>query len=167
MPPTNEPAADPVDPEVAACLARTRAAVLDVLVAVGALIAASGLLLRGHDVPAGARPSRTIHDGLFLGLIAVAVCSYGLRRMGPRRSSGDGGRARRSARFFWSHVGSATVAATGVLLGFAYGWFVDPRLEGVIAFWVVPLALGLLALPRRGELEDLGPPPPNPEAPST
>jgi hypothetical protein len=165
MPPTNEPAADPVDPEREACLSRTRAAVLNVLVVAGFLIAVSGWLLRRHAQQGFVVASRAWHDRLLFGLIAVAVCSYVIRRSGTRGSDARGV-SRRAARFFWSHVGSAAVAAVGVILGFVYGWYVDPRLQGVIVFWVVPMALGLLALPRRGELDDLGPSPPGPEAPS-
>jgi hypothetical protein len=140
--------------------------VLNVLVGDGLLIAVSGWLLRRHRQQAIIRSERGWHDGLLFGLIAVAVCGYLLRR--PRlRPSDSETPSRRAARFFWGHVGSAAVAAIGVPLGLLYGWFVDPRLEGVIVFWVVPLALGLLALPRRGELDEVGPPSPSPEAPTT
>ena len=54
--------------------------------------------------------------------------------------------------FFRSHVAGAAIAALGVPLGLAYGWWVNPRLEGVIPFWVIPLTLGFLAIPRRLEL---------------
>jgi hypothetical protein len=159
MPPTNEPAPDPVDPEWEACLSRTRAAVLNVLVVDGFLIAVSGWLLRQHAQQGFVAASRAWHDGLLFGLIAVAVCSYVIRRSGLRGLYAEGAAARQ-ARFFWSHVGSAAIAAVGVPLGVAYGWLVDPRLQGVIVFWVVPMALGFLALPRRGELDDFGPSPP-------
>ncbi len=166
MPPTNDPGAAPADPDLEVCLARTRSAVLNILVGVGLLIAASGWSLRRHAEKRPFAASRNLHDGLLFGLIVVAVCSYMVRRIRLRGSDGED-RSRRTARFFWTHVGSAAVAAVGVVLGFVYGWYVNPRLEGVIAFWVVPMALGFLALPRRGELDDLGPSPPSPEAPPT
>jgi hypothetical protein len=167
MPPTNEPGVTPLDPEWEACLSWTRGWVLNVLVGVGLLIAVSGWLLRSHRPQATIRAARTWHDVLLCGLFGVAVCSYLLRR--PRLQRLDGEPAsRRAARFSWRHVGSAAVAAIGVLLGLLYGWFVDPSLRGVIAFWVVPLAFGLLALPRRGELVDeVGPSSPSLEAPTT
>jgi hypothetical protein len=166
MPPTNDHGDAPIDPELEACLSRTRAAVLNVLVVVGLMIAVSGWLLRRHAEQADIQPARGMHDGLLFGLIAVAVCSYLVRRSRPRSSDADVA-SRRAARFFWTHVASAAIAAAGVPIGFAYGWYVDPRIQGVITFWVVPLALGLLAFPRRGELDDLRPPSPSPEAPST
>jgi hypothetical protein len=166
MPLTNEPGAAPHDPEWEACLSRTRSWVLNVLVGVGLLIAVSGWVLRRHREHAIVGPSRGWHDGLLSGLIAVGACSYVLRRPRFRRPEGEI-RSRRMARFFRSHVGSAAIAAIGVPLGLLYGWFVDPRLEGVIVFWIVPLALGLLALPRRGELDEVVPPSPDPEAPTT
>jgi hypothetical protein len=166
MPPTNEPAVSPVDPEREACLSRTRAAVLNVLVVAGFLIAVSGWLLRRRAEQGVIKPSRAWHDGLLFGLIAVAVCSYLVRR--PRRRRSDApSPSQRAARFFWTHVGSAAIAAIGVPLGLVYGWLVDPRLEGVIPFWVVPMALGFLALPRRGENVEVGPSSPSPEDPST
>jgi peptidoglycan/LPS O-acetylase OafA/YrhL len=166
MPPTNDPRVAPVDPEMEACLSRTRASVLNLLVGVGLMIAVSGWLLRRHAEHGVIKPARGWHDGLLFGLIGVAVCSYLVRRRRPRGSDAEGG-SRRLTRFFWTLVGSAAIAAVGVPLGLVYGWFVDPRLEGVIVFWVVPLALGFLALPRRGELDDLRPSSPSPEAPST
>src|SRR5262249_21180769 len=149
-----------------ACLLRTRTAVLNVLVGVGLMIAASGSLLRRRAGEGIIPPARGMHEGLLLALVIVAVARYVVRRAGPGRLSAIPP-GRRAARFFWSRVGAAAIAAIGVPLGLIYGWSVDPRLEGVIPFWVVPLALGLLAIPRRGELDDLYPPPPTPEAPST
>jgi hypothetical protein len=166
MPPTNDPLISPVGPEMEACLARTRAAVLNVLVGVGLMIAVSGWLLRRHAQREFIGPAREWHDGLLFGLIAVGVCSYFIRRTWLRRSD-SGDPSRRAARFFWTHVGSAAVAAVGAPLGFVYGWYVDPRLKGVIVFWVVPLALGLLAFPRRGEVDENGPSSRSPEAPTT
>jgi hypothetical protein len=135
-----------------ACLRRTRKAVLDVLIGVGAMIAMSGWLIRGRAAVGVAHPVRGLHDGLLLGLMAAAVASYLFRRSWSRRPVGLPP-VRREARFFWSHVGAAAVAAIGPALGLAYGWFVDPSLEGVAPFWVVPMAMGALAFPRRGELD--------------
>jgi hypothetical protein len=162
MPHTNDgdAVAGAAGPE--ACLRRTRTAVLNVLVGVGLMIAVSGWLLRrrAEDI---VRPVPRMHEGLLLALVSVAVAGYLIRRTGLGRLSGLHA-GRREGRFYWSHVGSAAIAAIGVPLGLVYGWCVAPRLEGVIPFWVVPMALGLLAIPRRGELDDLSPTPPNPEA---
>jgi hypothetical protein len=164
MPLTNDPDAGTGVAGPEGCLRRTRTAVLNVLVGVGLMIAVSGWLLRrrAEDI---VRPAPRMHKGLLLALVFVAVASYLIRRTGLGRLS-DAPAGRREGRFYWSHVGSAAIAAIGVPLGLVYGWFVDPRLEGVIPFWVVPLALGFLAIPRRGELADLSPTLPNPEAPS-
>jgi hypothetical protein len=148
------------------CLSRTRSAVLNVLVGVGVMIALSGWLIRRRANEGIARAPRGLHDGLLFGLIVLAVGSYLVRRPRPMRPASlppD----RREARFYRAHVGAAAIAALGVPLGLAYGWFVDPRLEAVAPFWVVPLALGFLAIPRRSELDDQSPLPPNPGAPST
>jgi hypothetical protein len=146
-----------------ACLARTRKAVLDVLIGVGVMIAVSGWLLRGRAEAMVPRPARGPHDVLLLALIVAAVASYLSRRSWLRRPAGLPP-APREACFFWSHVGAAAIAAIGPPLGLAYGWFVDASLEGVAPFWVVPMAMGALAFPHRGEL-DL-PDPADPEASS-
>lgn len=166
MLPTNDPDPAPVGPDMEACLSRTRSSVLNVLVGMGGMIAASGGLLRRRAGQGVVVPAPGSHDGLLFGLIVVAVASYFVRRAWLRRTGtmpADG----RAARFFWTHVGSAAIAAVGIPLGLLFGWYVDPHLDAVIPFWVVPLALGFMALPRRGELEDLGPSSPSPEAPST
>jgi hypothetical protein len=162
----NDPAEVPPGAAIEACLTRTRSAVLNVLVGVGSMIALSGWILRRRAEDAIIPPSRRLHDGLMLALIAVAVASYVARRTWTRRpsASASGGEA---ARFYWAHVGSALIAALAAPLGLAYGWWVDPRLEGVIPFWVVALALGFLAVPRRGEFQAIDPLPPNPEANAT
>jgi hypothetical protein len=164
MPHTNDPDAVTGVAGPEACLRRTRTAVLNVLVGVGLTIAVSGWLLRrrAEDI---VRPIPRMQEGLLLALVFVAVASHLIRRTRLGRLSGVPA-GRREGRFYWSHVGSAAIAALGVPLGLVYGWFVAPRLEGVIPFWVVPLALGLLSIPRRGELDDRSPTPPNPEAPS-
>jgi hypothetical protein len=166
MPHTNDPDAPPPDPAMDACLAQARNAVLNVLVGVGVMIAVSGWLIRRRAREGIAAPTRGLHDGLLFALIVAAVASYLVRRAWARRPASlrDD---RRLARFYWSHVGAAAIAAFGVPLGLAYGWFVDPRLEGVAPFWIVPLALGLLSIPRRGELDSLPPSPLNREAPSS
>jgi hypothetical protein len=134
-------------------LLRTRKAVLDILVGVGFLIAVSGWLIRMRAQGGAPRPPRGLHDGLMLALVGVAVASYLVRRSWVRRPSYPGDELS-SARFYRLHVRAALVAGIGVPLGLAYGWFVDPRLEGVAPFWVLPIAFGLLAVPRRGELAE-------------
>jgi hypothetical protein len=147
----NDPDRTPDGLSWEASLARTRAAVLNVLVAVAVMIALCGWLLRRRAEDAIARAPRGLHDALLFALLVVAVASYLARRSRPRRASSVTP-GRREVQFFRSHVAGAAIAALGVPLGLAYGWWVDPRLEGVIPFWVIPLALGFLAIPRRLEL---------------
>lgn len=144
-----------------AILHRTRLAVLNVLVLVGGMIAVSGFLLRwrteqgavpapaGAAAPGGEWPRKALLGGLF----ALGLASYLARRAWWRRPS-DLTPERWTRRLRWSHVGSAAIAAGGVPLGLAYGWWVDARLQAIAPFWVVPLALGLLAIPRRVEIQD-------------
>jgi peptidoglycan/LPS O-acetylase OafA/YrhL len=151
---TNDPDDALTGPAMADGLTRTRKAVLNVLVGVGFMIAVSGWLIRRRAGEVIAPPARGLHDGLLFALVAVAVASYLVRRGSRRVASLPPDR--RQSVFYRTHAGSAAIAALGVPLGLAYGWFVDPSLEGVAPFWVVPMALGLLAIPRRGELEPPG-----------
>jgi hypothetical protein len=166
MLPTNDPDVPTSAPASDDFLSRTRSAVLNVLVGVGFMIALSGWLIRRRAIEPIAPPPRGLHDGLLFGLLGLAVISYLMRRRWLARPASLP-RDQLEARFYRSHVGSAAVAALGVPLGLAYGWFVDPQLKGVVPFWVVPIALGLLAFPRRGELDGVATPPQNPEAPPT
>lgn len=134
-------------------LLRTRKGVLNVMVGAGLLIAVSGWVLRRRAQAGIGPPPRGLHDELLFALIIVAVVSYLVRRAWiwrPESLEHATGRA----RFYRLHVGAAAIAVLGVPLGIAYGWFVDPRLEGVAPFWVVPMAMGILAIPRRGEIAD-------------
>jgi hypothetical protein len=141
-----------LDPASEACLSRTRSAVLNVLVAVGLTIAVSGWLLRGRQPEAPAQTERLVHQVLTLGWLGLGVLSFLMRRiMGRRAALSDP--SYRERRFFRAHVLPAIAAALIVPLGLLHGWLSDPRLEAVIPFWVVPLALGFLALPRASELE--------------
>jgi len=154
---------DPADTSWADCLDRARSAVLNVLVGVGLTIAASGWLLRGRARAQRPSAPRGLHDVLMLALIALAVASYLALRAGRRPAGFSPGR--RQAAFFRSRVLSATIAALAAPLGTVHGWWVDPRLEAIVPFWVVPLALGFLAVPRAHELADLDRPSPDREAP--
>lgn len=165
MLPMNDPLVPTPGPTSGDGLSRTRNAVLNVLVGVGLMIAVSGWLIRRRANEPIAPPARGLHDGLLLGLIGLAVVSYLMRRRWLARPASLP-RDQVESLFYRSHAGSAAVAAFGVPLGLAYGWFVDPQLRGVAPFWVVPMALGLLAFPRRGELDGYAPPPRNPEAPT-
>jgi hypothetical protein len=142
-----------------ACLERTRSAVLNILVADGIGIAASGLLLRWRDRGALFRAPDVARQAMLGGLFAVVVASYLCRRFLARRSvlRDPAGRAR---HFFRAHVASAALGALAIPLGLAYGWTVSPRLDAVAPFWVAALALGFLALPRGPELDDFDEPMP-------
>jgi len=167
MDPTVDSASQFLDPTSRACLARTRSAVLNVLVAMGLTIAVSGWLLRARAAAAGAagrpQPASALERGLIAGLIVLGVASYLSKRlMGRRAALRDP--SRRESLFFWSHVLPALIAALAVPLGLAHGWLILPRLEAVIPFWVIPLALGFHALPRERELADFDRPMPDPGA---
>jgi hypothetical protein len=144
-----------LDPTSRDCLAKTRSAVLNVLVATGLMIAVSGWLLRlragAFDRPA--QPTRLLHQGLMTALAVVAASSYLARRLLGRRAALRDP-SRRARTFFRAHVLPALIAALAAPLGLAYGWFLAPSLESVIPFWVVALALGFLSLPRVAELAD-------------
>jgi hypothetical protein len=151
-----------LDPASRPCLAKTRSAVLNVLVAVGFTIAVSGWLLRARPGPAErSQLTHAIHLGLMAALLILGATSFVSRRLMGRRSWLRDP-MRRERRFFWSHVLPALFAALATPLGLAYGWFVAPQLELVIPFWVIPLALGFLALPRAAELADFDRPMPHP-----
>jgi hypothetical protein len=136
------------------CLEQTRSHVLNVLVLVGFSIAVSGWLLRGRAQTWQPWPAKTLSDSLYLALIAVAATSYIARRVIGSRARHAESRIR-DRLFYWSHVAPALIAAAAIPLGFAYGWHVAPSLKAVIPFWVAPIALGFLSLPRKSELADL------------
>ncbi len=142
-----------LEPAALACIERTRRAVLNVFMAVGAGIAASGLLLRWRDRSALSRASDGFRQALLGGLLVLVVTSYLCGRIGASRSSLRDP-ARRAARFFRAHVLAATVGALAIPLGLLFGWTVRPRLDAVAPFWVAALALEFLALPRSHELTE-------------
>jgi hypothetical protein len=152
MHPTPEPETTALDPASQTCLIRTRLAVLNVLVAVGLTIAVSGWLLRGRPPDVAGQAGRDIHQALTFGWLGLGVSSFLLRRITGRRTALSDP-VRRESRFFWSHVLPALTAALIAPLGLLHGWLSDPRLEAIIPFWVVPMALGVLALPRASELD--------------
>lgn len=140
------------DPATAACLERTRLAVLNVLVVDGCGIAVSGLALaRRGWVVSHWDPVLVQHRAHYV-LIGLTVFSYLLRRiMGTREALRDP--SRRGARFYWSHVLGAAIGTLALPMGLAYGWLIGPVPREIIPFWVVALALGLMAFPRAAELE--------------
>ena len=164
MPVTNDPNFSPADPEWTVCLERTRRAVLNILVAVGATIALGGWLLRGRAAAQGppAHPVRL--PMMMLSLILLAVASYLTRRL-ARRHAAKIKPGARQALFYWSHVDSAAVAIFVAALGIFCGWFIDSRFEVLISFWVVALVLGFQAIPRTYELDDYISPPTDPGEP--
>jgi hypothetical protein len=150
-----------LEPAAEACLEKTRAAVLNVMVLAGFGIAVSGLLLRWRDRGALWRASEGVRQGLLVALFVLLVASYAVRRVGTSRSAlRDPGR--RCRRFFRAHVLSAVLGALAVPAGLVYGWLIRPRLEAVAPFWLAGLAFGLLALPRTAELQDFDQPIPQP-----
>jgi hypothetical protein len=146
-----EPSADS-DPE-SANLARTRSAVLNVLVVVGGGIAASGWILGRHDpdaaLPWGTMKTRQIAFGSLVALVAGSYTT--LRVLTGREALRDP--EKRASRFFRGRVAASIVGALAIPLGFAYGWSIDSRLQAVAPFWIAALALGWLAMPRGGELD--------------
>jgi hypothetical protein len=136
--------------------------VLNVLVAVGLSIAVSGWLLRSRagGVLGQGQATRWLHQGLMATLVVLGTSSYASRRVLGRRSALVDP-SRRGRVFFWSHVLPAILAALAAPLGLAYGWFIVPDLAAIIPFWIVPLALGVLALPRAAELTEFDQPMPD------
>jgi hypothetical protein len=154
---TSNPQTLPEDAAWAACLHRTRSAVLNVLVGIGLTIAVGGWLLRGRaEAVQPPKPPR-LHDALLAALFVLAVASY-VVRFPSRRRVRTADPERRRAVFFRSHVSAASIAALATPLGIVYGWWIEPRLGAVIPFWVIPLAMGFLAIPRTRELDDFHPP---------
>ena len=156
----------PRDPVMVACLVRTRLAVLNVLVGVGLAIALGGVLLRGRAEIHRPLPPGGLPDAWMSGLLALILASCALRAVLARRAPSVAPERRASA-FFWAHVLPAAVIALAAPLGIAYGWWVAPRLEAVIPFWVVPLALGFLAIPRAHEVDELERRSPDPGTPAS
>jgi hypothetical protein len=141
-----------LDPASVACVARTRSAILNVMVAVGCGIAASGVILSRRDRGALLWPDRNASRWAHGALIALIAISFVVRRVwGGRAALRDP--EKRAARFYWAHVASAIVGALALPMGFAYAWAVRPKLDAISAFWVTALALGVLAWPRDSELE--------------
>ena len=138
----------------AACLERTRSAVLNVLIAAGLGIAASGGLLRWRDGWATDRAQGAVGSYLHRALIVLVVLTVVTRRVLTARGrlQDPGSRA---PRFVRAHVVPAAMGLTALPLGLAYGWFVRPRLDAVAPFWVAALALGALSFPRASELTGL------------
>jgi hypothetical protein len=132
---------------------------LNVLIADGLMIALSGGLLRYRSGALGPSGARALHRELMAGLFVIAVISYAARRILVRRArtassrTVHGQEAAREARFYWSHVWPAIIAALAAPVGLVYGWWVDRSIQSIAPFWVVALALGSLALPRTSELE--------------
>ena len=166
MPHTND-SETPRDPVLVACLARTRLAVLNVLVGVGLAIALGGVLLRGRAEVHRPPPPDGLPDAWMSGLLALILASCVLRSVLTRRAPYVAP-GRRASAFFWAHVLPAAVIAWAAPLGIAYGWWVNPRLDqGVWRFWGVALALGFLFLPRSSEIDAFHGPTPEPSGASS
>jgi hypothetical protein len=136
------------------CLERTRAGVLNVLIASAAGIATSSFLLRWRDGWAPFNASVTQRRALMAALFVLTIVSYATRRVLIYQLR-FGDPVSRPSRFFRAHVLAASLGTLAVPLGLAYGWLVRPRLDAVAPFWVVALALGFLAMPRARDFERL------------
>jgi hypothetical protein len=137
------------------CMERTRKGVLNVLVGVAVVVAITGLLLRGRREPLLASVPERLEETMSLALILIFVFSALLRRALSRPGLAAGSNGCR--RFYWGHVGPALVGAAAAPLGLVHGWLILPRLEAVLPYWVVSMALGIMAYPRAYELERLEP----------
>jgi hypothetical protein len=144
-------AREALEPAALVCLDRTRSAVLNVLVAVGAGIAVSGWVLGRLDRGALLWDPVMARRLSIIVVVALLLASRIVLRTGSGRAALKDP-ATRASRFERSHLIAAIVGALAVPLGFAYGWAVKPRLEDISPFWVVALASGFLALPRSHEL---------------
>jgi hypothetical protein len=132
-----------LDPAAVECLNRTRSGVLNVMIGVSAIVALSGLVLRGRAAGAWSPVPERINQGMFLALGLIFVVSTALRRvLGSRARLRDPDT--RGERFYRGHVVPAVVGALAAVLGFAYGWLVSPRIEAVLPFWLAALVLGIL-----------------------
>lgn len=152
-----------IEPVAVACVERTRSTVLNVLVVVGAAIAASGWVLGRRDGGALLWNPVSASRIAGVGLVALLVASRVLVRVGAGRSALRDPTTR-AGKFARMHVAAAVVGGLAVPLGFAYGWAIQPRIEAVAPFWVIALASGFLALPREHELADFDEPIPDADA---
>ncbi|WP_406696033.1 hypothetical protein V5E97_34060 [Singulisphaera sp. Ch08] len=153
-----------LEPAAAACLSRTRSAVINVLIGISGGIAVSGLLLRWRDRGAIWRAPDELRQGLLVALFLVLFSSFAVRRVSASRARLHDPE-RRASRFYQAHLTSAVIGSLAILLGLCYGWWIRPRLDAVSPFWVAALALGFLALPRADELRDFEEPIPEPNEP--
>ncbi len=135
------------DPATLACLERTRSAVLNVLVVMGIGIALSGWLLSRRAFGLALWPPDEARRLALLALLGIVLLSVSVRRIGTSRVFLKD-HTKRAQRFYWAHVAGAAIGALAVPLGFAYGWAIRPRIDGVGPFWAVALAMGVLSLPR-------------------
>lgn len=153
-----------LEPAAERCLDRTRSAVLNVLMVIGAGIGISGLILRWRDRGAIWRASEMLGRALLAGLFLLVLTSVMMRRVGASRARLHDPQ-HRGSRFYRAHLASAVIGSLAILLGLCYGWWIRPRLDAVSPFWVAALALGFLAIPRADELRDFEEPIPEPNEP--
>src|SRR4051812_47683629 len=110
-----------IEPLALACVERTRSSVLNVLVVVGAAIAASGWILGRRDGGALLWDPVTASRIAGVGLVALLVASRVLVRVYAGRSALRDP-STRAGRFARMHVAAAVVGGLAVPLGFVYGW---------------------------------------------
>lgn len=148
----NETIEQDLDPAALRCLERTRSGVLNVLVAVGLVVALTGAFLRGRGRELAAEgPGRS--GGMLLAVLLVIFAASTLLRRWLGRRARLREPASRGRRFYWGHVLPAVVGALAAPLGMVHGLLVSPRLESILPFWIAALVLGVLAYPRGRELE--------------
>jgi hypothetical protein len=145
-----------LSPADAQLVERTRSLVLNVLIADGAGIAASGLALRGRQAGASTWPLDEARALTYAALVALIFLSLATRRALASRARLRDPAARR-ARFAGAHLAGAVAGALAIPLGFAYAFAVRPTLDAVLPFWASALILGLLSLPRADALDGLDP----------
>ena len=128
-------------------LERTRDAVMDVLLIDGLGIALSGWALARSGYSVTSFEPYIAQRFAFVPLVILVFASIATRRIwaGRWRLRDP---ARRAGRLLRAHVASALVGGLAIPLGHVFARDFLPTLRGAGPFWIVALAMGLLALPR-------------------
>jgi hypothetical protein len=150
-------------------LERTRSAVMNIMVAMGGGIALSGIVLGRQKWGPSLFSPELAQKWAYRALLALFVASHVARRLGTSRAALRDPEGR-PGRFFWGHVLAAAFAALAVPLGFFSAWATGPLalrplIWDILPFWLVGLALAVLAFPRDYELAGLDKPLPDRDGP--